>query len=315
MQNLCEIFRCGEHTDSKGRKVNVTEKTLDEIVSNFETNNPDVPICIGHPQNSAPAYGWVNSVKRIGDKLYCDFKQVQSEFKEAVNKGLFKTRSISYDPRTNTLRHIAFLGAQAPAIKGMEQFCFGEGFDLESLITIPVEELAFSDNEGKEKTEMEQKKIDEIQAQFEEQILQKDEKILALQKVVEHFKNEMRNSEFSSVADEFVAKGNILPAQRENVINIMKACDESKKMFEFSEGEEKTALETFKEFVGSLKSLDFSENLIKKNVAGIEDKDVSSFSGSDYAREINILKEKSKQEGIVLTTEKALEIIKNGGIQ
>lgn len=125
----CEIFTTGVHTDSKGRKKNWTRTDLEKIKENFEKVNPDVPICCGHPQSNSPAYGWWDSLKIVDDavknisRLFVSYKDVQPEFEEAVKKGLFKTRSLSL---TEDLvpRHIAFLGAQAPAIKGMEQFCF-----------------------------------------------------------------------------------------------------------------------------------------------------------------------------------------------
>ncbi len=121
----CEIFRTGEHTDSKGNKRLWTFEDLLAMERNFKYVNPDVPICCGHPKTNSPAYGWFEDVKAVGNSLYACFKNVQPEFKEAVNKGLFKTRSISLMPDL-TIRHLAFLGAQSPAIKGLEQFCFAD---------------------------------------------------------------------------------------------------------------------------------------------------------------------------------------------
>ena len=120
---LCNILKVGKFTDSKGIEHEFTTEKLDKIVHNFEAVHKDVPICVGHPKTNSPAYGWIDSVKRIGDNLYCTFKDVQDEFKQAVQKGLFKNRSVSLDKDLN-LRHLAFLGGACPAVKGLEQFCF-----------------------------------------------------------------------------------------------------------------------------------------------------------------------------------------------
>ena len=124
LENWCEIFRTGKHIASNGQEVNVTEKDLDEIVANFSDKNPDVPMVIGHPKTNNPAYGWVDKLKREGGKLYACYKNVASEFEEWVKDGRYKTRSISL--KDNVLRHVGWLGAKPPAIKGLEAYQFEE---------------------------------------------------------------------------------------------------------------------------------------------------------------------------------------------
>lgn len=127
MTNYCEIFRAGTHKAANGEEKTYTTADLDAIVNNF---NADIsaPIVIGHPKTNNPAYGWVDSVKREGEKLYASFKQVVPEFSEWVNKGYYKNRSISLYPDMR-LRHVGFLGAQPPAVKGLEEFQFSEEED------------------------------------------------------------------------------------------------------------------------------------------------------------------------------------------
>lgn len=126
----CEIFRAGTHIDHSGKKVTVTTADIDKIISNFNEKNPDVPLVIGHPKVNSPAYGWVDKLKRDGKTLLATFKDVSVEFAEWVNQGLYKTRSISlYED--NTLRHIGWLGAQPPAIKGLASYQFAENEEIQ----------------------------------------------------------------------------------------------------------------------------------------------------------------------------------------
>lgn len=129
--NWCEIFKTGTNTDSAGITKVWTTEELDTIVRNFSQKKSLVPVVIGHPKENNPAYAWVDKVKRVGERLFCTFKQVTPEFAEWVNKGLYKNRSISLYPDL-TLRHVGFLGAVPPAIKGLEQFQFSQSEDAKT---------------------------------------------------------------------------------------------------------------------------------------------------------------------------------------
>jgi hypothetical protein len=123
--DLIEIFKVGTHTDSKGQTREWTEKDLQEIASLYDPANHEAPIVIGHPDIDSPAYGWVESLKVEGGKLLAKVKDVADEFKDWVSKGLYKKVSIALYPDLG-LRHIGFLGATPPAVKGLRQATFSE---------------------------------------------------------------------------------------------------------------------------------------------------------------------------------------------
>lgn len=117
------VFRTGTHTDAKGNKRDWTKADLDKIASMYDPSQHEAPAVIGHPKDNAPAYGWVESLERVGDTLWAEVKPTVEEFTDCLKKGLFKKRSISLYPDMS-LRHIGFLGAQPPAIKGLPDFAF-----------------------------------------------------------------------------------------------------------------------------------------------------------------------------------------------
>lgn len=125
MKDWIAIFKTGTHTDSNGNTKDWTEKELDNIVEKYNPQEHESPIVVGHPKDNAPAYGWVAAVKREGDILYAKMKGLIPEFVDMVKKGMFKKRSISLYP-DGTLRHIGFLGAMPPAVKGLPDFAFGD---------------------------------------------------------------------------------------------------------------------------------------------------------------------------------------------
>lgn len=123
--DLIEIFKTGTHTDSGGKTRDWTDKDLEEIAALYKPEIHEAPIVIGHPEHDSPAYGWVESLKVEGGKLLASVKDVADEFKDWVRKGLYKKISIALYPDLG-LRHVGFLGATPPAVKGLKQAAFGD---------------------------------------------------------------------------------------------------------------------------------------------------------------------------------------------
>lgn len=120
-----QVFRTGRHTDASGDEREWGKGDLDRIVSSYNPQRHEAPVVIGHPEDSAPAFGWVEALKREGEILYAKLKDLVPEFVDMVRRGLYKKRSIALYPDL-TLRHVGFLGAMPPAIKGLEDVRFQE---------------------------------------------------------------------------------------------------------------------------------------------------------------------------------------------
>ena len=120
------IFKTGTHTDGAGQTRDWTAQDLDRIVAQFNPAEHEPPVVVGHPQTDAPAFGWVAEVKREGALLYARFKDLVPEFVELLKAGQFKKRSIALYPDL-TLRHVGFLGATPPAVKGLPDAQFAAG--------------------------------------------------------------------------------------------------------------------------------------------------------------------------------------------
>jgi len=140
MDEWFEIFWTGTHTDSSGEASYWSKEDLDRIVSHYDPTHHEAPIVIGHPEHDSPSYGWIEALKREGDRLLAKPKQLIDEFKNWVNRGLYKKVSIALYPDL-TLRHVGFLGAVPPAVKGLAQVQFSDrgkfhffDFDLKGVL-------------------------------------------------------------------------------------------------------------------------------------------------------------------------------------
>ncbi|WP_421579117.1 peptidase [Shinella sp. M31] len=133
-----EIFRSGNHTTSKGAALSFSESDLAAIASSYDPANYEAPIVVGHPKTNAPAFGWVKSLEVKGDRLVAVPGEVNDEFSEMVRAGSFKTRSVALyrpdqpgnpTPGQYHLRHVGFLGAEPPAVKGLKAVEFSDAED------------------------------------------------------------------------------------------------------------------------------------------------------------------------------------------
>jgi hypothetical protein len=125
MQKWIEILRTGTFIDSSGQEHTFTEADLDTIVEKYNPEFHEAPHVIGHPKTNSPAFGWVEALKRDGKKLLCKSKDFVPEFVEMVKKGMFKKRSVSFYS-DGTLRHVGWLGAKPPAVKGLSDVAFSD---------------------------------------------------------------------------------------------------------------------------------------------------------------------------------------------
>ncbi|STZ83075.1 putative phage associated protein [Bergeriella denitrificans] len=130
-----EIFRAGTHTDNNGRKVTITAAELEQAAAAYDPALHEAPVVVGHPATDAPAYGWVGGLKADGGTLSADFAQVDDDFAGLVRAGRYKKVSASFYPPSSPnnpkpgvwyLRHVGFLGAHPPAVKGLAAVAFAE---------------------------------------------------------------------------------------------------------------------------------------------------------------------------------------------
>lgn len=129
------IFKAGTQTSAQGITREFTKSDLSQIAQSYDPGVHEAPIRIGHEDNDkVPAWGWVKGVKLKGDELYAeiDFSPLAEDY---IKNGLYKKVSASFyspeskinpEPGKWSLRHVALLGAQPPAVKGLKGFAYEE---------------------------------------------------------------------------------------------------------------------------------------------------------------------------------------------
>lgn len=120
----------------EGETVRFSDDDLRGIAERYDPALYEAPLIVGHPQHDAPAYGWVQGLSFADGRLQASEHQVMPEFAEMRKQGRFKKLSARFfaadHPNNPTpghlyLRDVGFLGAMAPAVKGLRTYSFGDG--------------------------------------------------------------------------------------------------------------------------------------------------------------------------------------------
>lgn len=131
-----EIFRPGTFAAMNGKQYAFTAADLQAIADSYDPATHEAPIVVGHPAHDAPAFGWVSGIRYENERLVVDPDQVDPAFADMVKAGRFKKISPAfYEPDSPAnptpgkwhLRHVGFLGAHPPSVKGLKQAAFAAG--------------------------------------------------------------------------------------------------------------------------------------------------------------------------------------------
>ena len=273
-----EIFSVGKWNGQE-----YTEKDIDDMVTAFErTKNVLKPFLkLGHnekqkmlSQDGLPSAGWITGLKRIGDKLLADFKNIPKKIKELIDLkayGRFSSEvyhNVTIDGKKyrRALRAVALLGADTPAVENLDDF-------INLYTEIENDEIHICEKKEKEGTIMDEKEILEMKQKIEkyEKIEQEqkklNEKLELAEKENEKLKTYIADKEKKSYMDEVnaylegkVKDGIITPFQAKMFSRLG---EEKEKVFKYSKDDkdvEGNAFDIIKEVIESKSpEVDFSQ--------------------------------------------------------
>lgn len=233
-----ELFRPGTFTAMTGQRMNFTSETLKKIADGYDPAVYDAPVVVGHPETNAPAYGWVKGLRMDGDRLKATVHNIDPAFAELVKAGKYRKVSASFympdhtnnpTPGKLSLRHVGFLGAQPPAVKGLKPVQFAEGDRLDRVAVVDVERAPTEANFSEEPTT-----VEELRQQ-----------VRALTGLVHDLR--AQNADFAqseqvtksrqnrAFIEGLIGEGRFIPGHAEQMIAFMDALDASGGTVQFSE--------------------------------------------------------------------------------
>ena len=129
------IFRAGNHTSANGQKLEFTPEMIQATIDAYSPAVHEAPIVVGHPSTDGPAHGWIESLDVSDSGLMAKPSSIHKDFVEQLDNKEYKKISASFyspDSANNPvpgcyyLKHVGFLGATPPAVKGLDQYQFSE---------------------------------------------------------------------------------------------------------------------------------------------------------------------------------------------
>lgn len=233
-----EIFKPGKRIDSSGTERDITATELQKTARAYNTDLHEAPLVVGHPQSNDPAYGWVAGLAFADGSLHAVAQQVETQFSELVQAGRYKKVSASFYlpdaptnpvPGTYYLRHVGFLGAQPPAVKGLKPAEFSDDdpnvITFEESIPMPPEQKPSPSPTATDFTEREA-----ALAEQERKLKEREAAITAAER-------KHRLATHASFAEGLVKEGKLLPNQKARVTALLAGLPNDT-VISFAEGDE-----------------------------------------------------------------------------
>jgi len=121
-----DIARAGKWNGSSGGvpiEVTLAQSDIEAMAADYNRDVQAAPLTIEHVR-SGPAHGWVSALRVSGDKLQARFENLSRELREWIKTGAYRSRSAEIYSKFKAtgrayLGAVTFLGATAPAVKGL----------------------------------------------------------------------------------------------------------------------------------------------------------------------------------------------------
>lgn len=274
------VCKIGNWTVSDGSELKITKKMLGEMARNYDPGYDEAPVVANH-EDEGEAKGWVERLRVLGDYLVARLKDVNESFREKIKAGAWKKRSIRIhfggEEQTDaSLKHVAFLGAVQPAVKGMPDIEFAaqlsEGadpdsdadlyFEIDNLNNItpitlkaePEKDKTTSQDQTGDGTMADMsealKKAEQEKADLEAKLKALDaeksaetQRAEAAEKSVQEIERKRKRAELESYLEEQIREGRLTPAVKDDgkIVSMMEVLSET-------EGDH---LEAFKGFIST----------------------------------------------------------------
>jgi hypothetical protein len=262
------IFKPGRFTAVDGQEVEFTHADLEGSALAYDAASDPAPLVVGHPKLNAPAFGWIKALAVEDGHLVADVDPgtLEPAFAEAVRARRYPKVSASFYPPAHPsnptpgsyhLKHVGFLGAAAPGVKGLGLVHFAEEERGLIVIETQAQENTMSEKDPKviefAEREAELARLEEALTEREAAVVTREQTAAATVRQALHASN-------LAFAEQLVAAGKLAPAGKELVVGVM---DELEATATVSFGEangEMTPIAAFKKlFDGAHPVINFGE--------------------------------------------------------
>jgi len=283
------FFKTGTHNGKS-----YSESDLDRLVTNFYSlKNIVQPVLkLGHggqkflKNEGLPAIGWIESIKKMGQILYADIKNIPKRIYELLKNKAYRRPSaeIYEDYQVElygnfkdekgqqyglTLSAIALLGADIPAIKSLPDIealfnndaftsiitCYNENYDRNKGGLIMADEQAGLSPQITTQTQTTEQQIATLQTELKA----KADQVAKLEAEAAQIKETQRNEGIKATIAKYKESGKVLPVQESALSTLLLSFDDVK-VFTYSDN---GTSQTLKQAELLFKVLDALPNIVQ----------------------------------------------------
>lgn len=207
------------------RDLTLTDSDLAAIAAAYDPGAYQAPVVIGHPENDHPAYGWVLGLSLAADGLWAE-AEVTPSLVDAIEGGHYRTVSVSLwppgasgnpKPEGWSLKHIGFLGAKPPAVKGLVPLKLAAADGGEAI----TYSFCFMETEMSDKD-----KGAADAAAREAELTQKAATLAEREKQIAARELQMKRTSWRAQVQAHVQAGRVLPAEVDGLVALMERLDD-----------------------------------------------------------------------------------------
>lgn len=297
-----------------GTTLDFSDADVSAMAAHYNPAVHEAPLVVGHPATDAPAYGWVAGLHYADGVLTAVPTDVDAEFAAMVNARRFSKVSASFylpDSPNNPvqgsyyLRHVGFLGAQPPAVKGLRSPQFAATAD-ELIVSFECADTVIEFSTGDhpvmtpEELAAKQAEIDSREAA----LAQRETELAAKNAAFAEQQARTKAQELDAAVDLLVKEGRVLPKDKNGLVAFMSA-DKSDAVIEFAEGGTVVKQSPNDWLLGFLKALPVQVDFSEHAPAG-QDKCLS-VDNKAIARRAQAYKAKMDAQGVNLSFAEAVD--------
>lgn len=254
------IFRPGTFTSVEGVEVSFGAAELQAIADGYDAAGNPAPLVIGHPKMDDPAYGWVSGLAVEDGMLVAHPDRVEPSFAEIVREGRYAKVSAQFyppdhphnpKPGVHYLKHVGFLGAHAPGVKGLGTVSLADG-DAGPLLTLDF------DPKAQEKPMPDPDKKTELSfAERQADLEAREAAVKAREDTASKAAREARHADHVSFAETMISGAKLAPAGKQLLIGVLDELGDRSDVISFGEtdADKMTPVAALKKLLGGAKPL------------------------------------------------------------
>lgn len=308
------IFRPGTFTSVEGVEVSFGAAELQAIAEGYDAAANPAPLVIGHPKMDDPAYGWVSGLAVEDGMLVAHPDRVEPSFAEIVREGRYAKVSAQFyppdhphnpKPGVHYLKHVGFLGAHAPGVKGLGTVSLADG-EAGPLLTLDLDPTT----QEKPMPDPEKKELSFAERQAE--LDKRETAIKAREDEAAKAARDARHADHVSFAETMVEGAKLAPAGKQLLIGVLDELGERSEVVSFGEADadKMTPVAALKKLLGGAKPLvSLGEH------AGADKAIKPEGDPNEIARKAQSFAEAEAKEGRTITIAQAVRHVMKKGDQ